>query len=69
MGIHSIELAVLLLMTLVVAFASVAKRLETPYPIILAISGLPPSLNDEVARTLERELDFGEARSSLADPA
>ncbi|HEV3482345.1 MAG TPA: cation:proton antiporter [Candidatus Acidoferrales bacterium] len=142
MGIHGVELVVLLLMILVVAFASVAKRLETPYPIILVIGGLllslfprsphleldpdivflvilPPLLfsaayvtswrdfrynlgyrpedyerwsdlsrhlmavqratilhlrnqneiNDEAARTLERELDLAEARSSLADPA
>jgi CPA1 family monovalent cation:H+ antiporter len=44
MGIHSVELVVLLLMILVVAFASVAKRLETPYPIILVIGGLLLSL-------------------------
>ena len=44
MGIHSVELIVLLLMILVVAFASVAKRLETPYPIILVIGGLLLSL-------------------------
>lgn len=40
MGIHSVELVVLLLLILVVAFASVAKRLQTPYPIILVIGGL-----------------------------
>jgi Na+/H+ antiporter len=39
-GIHSIELIVLLLMIFVVALASVAKRLATPYPIILVIGGL-----------------------------
>lgn len=44
MGIHSVELVVLLLMILVVAFASVAKRLETPYPIILVMGGLLLSL-------------------------
>jgi len=43
-GIHSIELIVLLLMIFVVALASVAKRLETPYPIILVIGGLLLSL-------------------------
>ncbi|MGD0957625.1 MAG: Na+/H+ antiporter [Candidatus Acidiferrales bacterium] len=40
MGIHSVELVVLLLLVLVVALASVAKRLQTPYPIILVIGGL-----------------------------
>jgi monovalent cation/hydrogen antiporter len=44
MGIHSVELIVLLLMIFVVALASAAKRLETPYPIILVIGGLLISL-------------------------
>jgi len=44
MGIHSIELVVLLMMILVVAFAAAAKRLHTPYPIILVIGGLILSL-------------------------
>jgi monovalent cation/hydrogen antiporter len=39
-GIHSVELIVLVLLILVVAFAALAKRLETPYPIILVIGGL-----------------------------
>lgn len=39
-GIHSVELIVLALLILVVAFAALAKRLETPYPIILVIGGL-----------------------------
>jgi len=44
MGIHGIELVVLLMMILVVAFAAAAKRLHTPYPIILVIGGLILSL-------------------------
>jgi CPA1 family monovalent cation:H+ antiporter len=44
MGIHGIELVVLLMMILVVAFAAAAKRLQTPYPIILVIGGLILSL-------------------------
>ncbi len=44
MGIHDVELIVLLLMILVVAFASVAKRLATPYPIVMVIGGLLLSL-------------------------
>jgi len=43
-GIHSVELIVLVLLILVVAFAALAKRLETPYPIILVIGGLILSL-------------------------
>jgi monovalent cation/hydrogen antiporter len=39
-GIHSVELIVLLLLILVVAFAALAKRLAIPYPIILVIGGL-----------------------------
>ena len=39
-GIHSVELIVLVLLILVVALAALAKRLETPYPIILVIGGL-----------------------------
>lgn len=44
MGIHSIELIVLVMMILVVALAAAAKRLRTPYPIILVIGGLIISL-------------------------
>ena len=43
-GIHSIELIVLLLMIFVVALASVSKRLQVPYPIILVIGGVLLSL-------------------------
>jgi monovalent cation/hydrogen antiporter len=43
-GIHSVELVVLVLLVLVVAFAALAKRLQTPYPIILVIGGLILSL-------------------------
>lgn len=39
-GIHSVELIILVLLILVVALAALAKRLETPYPIILVIGGL-----------------------------
>jgi len=43
-GIHSVELIVLVMLILVVAFASLAKRLQIPYPIILVIGGLVLSL-------------------------
>ena len=39
-GIHGIELILLLLMILVVALAALAKRIETPYPIVMVIGGL-----------------------------
>ena len=39
-GIHGAELILLLLLLFVVAFAALARRLETPYPIILVIAGL-----------------------------
>ncbi len=59
MGIHSIELIVLVLMILVVAFAALAKRLHTPYPIILVIGGLVLSLFPRGPRvSLDPELVF-----------
>src|SRR6266478_2116833 len=39
-GIHQIELVVLLLLLFVVVFAALARKLETPYPIVLVIAGL-----------------------------
>jgi monovalent cation/hydrogen antiporter len=39
-GIHGFELIILLLMIAVVALASLAKKLATPYPIVLVIGGL-----------------------------
>jgi monovalent cation/hydrogen antiporter len=39
-GIHAAELVALLLLVLVVAFAALAQRLKTPYPIVLVIAGL-----------------------------
>lgn len=39
-GIHGIELAALLLLVLVVLFAALARKLQTPYPIVLVIAGL-----------------------------
>jgi monovalent cation/hydrogen antiporter len=43
-GIHSVELIILVLLILVVALAALAKRWQTPYPIILVIGGLMVSL-------------------------
>jgi Na+/H+ antiporter len=39
-GIHAIELVLLLLLVFVVAFAALARKLQTPYPIVLVIAGL-----------------------------
>jgi monovalent cation/hydrogen antiporter len=53
-GIHGVELIVLVLLILVVAFAALAKRLQTPYPIILVIGGLILSV---IPHTPHVELD------------
>jgi Na+/H+ antiporter len=39
-GIHGLELVVLLLLVFVVLFAALARKLQTPYPIVLVIAGL-----------------------------
>lgn len=39
-GIHGAEMVVLLLLAFVVAFAALARKLQTPYPIVLVIAGL-----------------------------
>ena len=39
-GIHHVQFVVLLLLICVAAFAALAKKLETPYPIVLVIAGL-----------------------------
>lgn len=39
-GIHAIELVALLLLVFVVLFAALARKLQTPYPIVLVIAGL-----------------------------
>jgi len=39
-GIHGLELIFLVLLILVVALAALAKRLKTPYPLVLVIGGL-----------------------------
>jgi CPA1 family monovalent cation:H+ antiporter len=43
-GIHQLELVFLLLLLFVVVFAALARKLETPYPIVLVIAGLLLSL-------------------------
>ena len=39
-GIHALELVFLSLLVLVVVFAALARKLQTPYPIVLVIAGL-----------------------------
>lgn len=39
-GIHATEMVVLLLLGFVVAFAALARKLQTPYPIVLVVAGL-----------------------------
>jgi monovalent cation/hydrogen antiporter len=43
-GIHDAQLIVLLLLLFVAVFAALARRLKTPYPIVLVIAGLLLSL-------------------------
>src|SRR6267154_3465363 len=39
-GIHAIEIVFLILLLFVVVFAALARKLQTPYPIVLVIAGL-----------------------------
>lgn len=39
-GIHAVELVLLVLLLFVVIFAALARKLQTPYPIVLVIAGL-----------------------------
>lgn len=38
--IHAVQLVFLLLLAFVVAFAVLARKLKTPYPIVLVLAGL-----------------------------
>lgn len=49
-NIHHLELIVLFMMVLVVALAAMARRFQTPYPIVLVIGGLAVSLLPNVPR-------------------
>src|SRR5271163_230371 len=39
-GVHQVQMVFLLLLVFVVVFAAVARKLQTPYPIVLVIAGL-----------------------------
>jgi Na+/H+ antiporter len=58
-GIQSVELVILLLLVLVAAFAALAKKWQTPYPIILVIGGLIISFVPHLPRVrLEPDIVF-----------
>ena len=58
-GIHALEIILLLLLLFVVAFGELARRLNTPYPIILVIAGLLISFVPGIPRiTLNPDVIF-----------
>jgi Na+/H+ antiporter len=58
-GIHAAELILLFLLLFVVAFAALAQKLKTPYPIVLVIAGLLLGFVPHIPKiTLDPELVF-----------
>jgi monovalent cation/hydrogen antiporter len=58
-GIHDVEIVFLLLLLFVVAFGALARKLETPYPIVLVIGGLLLSFVPGIPKvTLDPDLVF-----------
>ena len=58
-GIHAIEIVFLLLLLFVVAFGTLARKLNTPYPIVLVIGGLIISFIPGIPKiTLNPEVIF-----------
>src|SRR3984885_10751800 len=58
-GIHGAQLVVLLLLLFVAAFAALARKLRTPYPIVLVVAGLLLSFVPGIPRiTLDPDLIF-----------
>src|ERR1043165_7444876 len=49
-GIQSIEIVLLLLLLFVAGFTALARKLQTPYPIVLVIAGLLLSLVPGIPR-------------------
>src|SRR5882762_7658998 len=58
-GVETVQLLVVLLLVFVVVFGALARRLETPYPIVLLVAGLALSLVPGIPRvTLDPEFVF-----------
>src|ERR1700760_3317884 len=58
-GIHAVEMVFLLLLGFVVIFAALARKLQTPYPIVLVVAGLLLSFVPGVPRiSLNPEVVF-----------
>jgi monovalent cation/hydrogen antiporter len=58
-GIHATEVVLLLLLSFVVAFAAMAQKLKTPYPIVLVLAGLLLGFVPGIPKvTLDPELVF-----------
>src|SRR5437762_5830652 len=58
-GLHTTQIIFLLLLLSVVAFAVLARRLQTPYPIVLVIGGLLLGFIPRMPRvTLDPDLIF-----------
>ena len=58
-GIHAIELVFLILLLFVVLFAALARKLQTPYPIVLVVAGLLLSFIPGIPRiTLNPDVVF-----------
>jgi Na+/H+ antiporter len=58
-GIHGVEFVYLVLLGFVVIFAAAARRLDTPYPIVLVVAGLALSFVPGIPRTtLNPEIVF-----------
>jgi CPA1 family monovalent cation:H+ antiporter len=58
-GVHAVELVYLILLGFVVMFAAAARKLDTPYPIVLVIAGLALSFIPGTPRiSLDPEIIF-----------
>jgi CPA1 family monovalent cation:H+ antiporter len=49
-GVEAVQLVIVLLLVFVVVFGALARRLETPYPIVLVIAGIAVSLLPAIPR-------------------
>src|ERR1700680_1691450 len=49
-GIHAVEIVFLILLLFVVIFAALARKLQTPYPIVLVVAGLLLSFFPHIPR-------------------